>query len=59
MQTLLPEGLFRLMMVGEIPTIENVRWLSAEWRKGSEELVLSSDALPKKNFSETQFSILF
>ncbi|HRO72645.1 MAG TPA: citrate/2-methylcitrate synthase, partial [Saprospiraceae bacterium] len=29
----LPEGLFWLMMTGEIPTEENVRWLSGEWAK--------------------------
>lgn len=30
-----PEGLFWLMMVGEIPTAEQVDWLSAEWRRRS------------------------
>lgn len=29
----LPEGLFWLMLVGELPTQEEVDWLSEEWRK--------------------------
>ncbi|MBK9737297.1 MAG: citrate (Si)-synthase, eukaryotic [Saprospiraceae bacterium] len=56
----LPEGLFWLMMVGEIPTIENVRWLSAEWQKRSsvEKHVFDTlDALPKSTHPMTQFSI--
>jgi len=31
----LPEGLFWLMLVNEIPSKEEVDWLSAEWRKRS------------------------
>lgn len=31
----LPEGLFWLMLVGEIPTADEVAWLSAEWRRRS------------------------
>ena len=31
----LPEGLFWLMLVGEIPTKEQVNWLSDEWEKRS------------------------
>lgn len=29
----LPEGLFWLMLTGEMPTAEDVDWLSSEWRK--------------------------
>ncbi len=29
----MPEGLFWLMLVGEIPTQEEVQWLSDEWKK--------------------------
>ncbi|HFA52060.1 MAG TPA: citrate (Si)-synthase [Bacteroidetes bacterium] len=32
----LPEGLFWLMMSGSIPTDEEVKWLSKEWRRRSE-----------------------
>ncbi len=32
----LPEGLFWLMLVGEIPSQEQVDWLSAQWRARSE-----------------------
>ncbi len=32
----LPEGLFWLMLVGEIPTDEDVAWLSKEWAKRGE-----------------------
>ncbi|MBK7340131.1 MAG: citrate (Si)-synthase [Saprospiraceae bacterium] len=31
----LPEGLFWLMIAGEIPTEEDVRWLSQEWQRRS------------------------
>ena len=56
----LPEGLFWLMLVGEIPTVENVRWLSSEWQKRSsvEKHVFDTlDALPKNTHPMTQFSI--
>jgi len=29
----LPEGLFWLMLTGELPTLDDVRWLSDEWEK--------------------------
>lgn len=32
----LPEGLFWLMLVDEVPTMEDVNWLSDEWEKRSE-----------------------
>ena len=31
----LPEGLFWLMLVGEIPTDEEVKWLSDQWKSRS------------------------
>ncbi len=56
----LPEGLFWLMMTGELPTEENVRWLSAEWAKRSEVATHVFDtlkALPEGTHPMTQFSI--
>ncbi|MCZ2101588.1 MAG: citrate (Si)-synthase [Chitinophagales bacterium] len=56
----LPEGLFWLMMTGEIPTEENVRWLSAEWFRRSEVPSYVYDTLrnlPKDTHPMTQFSI--
>ncbi len=31
----LPEGLFWLMLTGDVPTDENVKWLSGEWQRRS------------------------
>jgi citrate synthase len=56
----LPEGLFWLMMTGELPTTDEVRWLSAEWsrRSGVAEHVFDTiKALPKDTHPMTQFSI--
>lgn len=56
----LPEGLFWLMMTGEIPTKENVNWLSKEWFKRSEIPQYVYDtlrALPKGTHPMTQFSV--
>ncbi len=56
----LPEGLFWLMMTGEIPTEENVRWLSGEWAKRSNVAPHVFDtlrALPAGTHPMTQFSI--
>jgi len=56
----LPEGLFWLMMVGEIPTSENVNWLSAEWRKRGQvekHVYAVLEALPLDTHPMTQFSI--
>jgi citrate synthase len=56
----LPEGLFWLMMVGEIPTTEEVRWLSAEWsRRGNvpQHVFDTLEALPADTHPMTQFSI--
>jgi len=56
----LPEGIFWLMLVDEVPTEENVRWLSNEWHKRSElpahtKAVL--EALPHDTHPMSQFSI--
>jgi citrate synthase len=56
----LPEGLFWLMMVGEIPTEEDVRWLSAEWNRRGEvpsHVYASLESLPADTHPMTQFSI--
>lgn len=56
----LPEGLFWLMMVGELPTEEEVRWLSKEWQKRStvsEDVFTVIDSLPTDTHPMTQFSI--
>ena len=56
----LPEGLFWLMMTGDIPKEENVRWLSAEWFRRSDVPQYVFDALrslPKGTHPMTQFSV--
>ena len=56
----LPEGLFWLMMVGEMPTIEDVRWLSAEWsRRGDvpKHVFDTLEALPPDTHPMTQFVV--
>jgi len=56
----LPEGLFWLMLVDEIPTTEQVNWLSQEWRKRehvSKEVLGVLDALPIETHPMTQFSM--
>ena len=56
----LPEGLFWLMMVGEIPTKEQVKWLTDNWvrRANVPEYVFKAiDALPVDTHPMTQFVI--
>jgi len=56
----LPEGLFWLMLVGEIPTVEEVKWLSAEWSRRSDvpqHVFDTLEALPIDTHPMTQFSI--
>ncbi len=56
----LPEGLFWLMMVGELPTEEEVRWLSKEWEKRGkvpQSVYDTLDSLPVSTHPMTQFSI--
>ncbi len=56
----LPEGLFWLMLVDEIPTQEQVKWLSDQWkyRANVPEYVFKTlDTLPEDTHPMTQFSI--
>lgn len=53
-----PEGLFWLMMVGEIPTAEQVEWLSGEWRSRSavpDHVFRMLDSLPVDTHPMAQF----
>ena len=55
----LPEGLFWLMLVGELPTKEDVDWLSDEWEKRAEvpaHTYAVLDALPDHTHPMSQFS---
>ena len=54
----LPEGLFWLMLVGEVPTEEEVEWLTKEWSKRSElpaHTVELLNNLPNTTHPMTQF----
>ncbi|MEO1517923.1 MAG: citrate (Si)-synthase [Bacteroidota bacterium] len=56
----LPEGLFWLMLVGEIPTDEEVKWLTQQWKDRSEvpaHVFEVLDSLPTTTHPMTQFSI--
>ena len=56
----LPEGLFWLMLVGEIPTEEQVKWVTDNWvhRSNVPDYVFRAiDALPVDTHPMTQFSI--
>lgn len=56
----LPEALFWLMLVGEIPTDEETTWLSNEWRKRAnvpEHTFKVIEALPEDTHPMTQFTI--
>jgi citrate synthase len=55
----LPEGLFWLMLTGELPTAEDVKWLSDEWeRRGAvpQHTFDMLDALPDDTHPMVQFS---
>lgn len=55
-----PEGLFWLMLVGEIPTEEQADWLSKEWAKRSnvaDDVFQTLDSLPADTHPMTQFVI--
>jgi citrate synthase len=55
-----PEGLFWLMLVGEIPTAENVEWVSEQWRKRSEvpeHVFKALDSLPTDAHPMMQFTM--
>lgn len=56
----LPEGIFWLMLTGEIPTDAQVQWLSDEWERRAvipKAMTLALDALPVDVHPMTQFSI--
>ncbi len=56
----MPEGLFWLMLVGEVPTDDDVQWLADEWeRRGSipEHTLQAINHLPNDMHPMTQFSI--
>ncbi len=56
----LPEGLFWLMLVGEIPTKDQVQWLSDQWISRSnvpEHTFDVLDSLPKDTHPMTQFTV--
>ncbi|MEP7322513.1 MAG: citrate (Si)-synthase [Saprospiraceae bacterium] len=56
----LPEGVFWLMLTGEIPTQSQVNWLSDEWERRStipDTMYKVLDALPVSVHPMTQFSI--
>lgn len=55
----LPEGLFYLMLIGEIPSLEDVQNLSKEWATRShvpQHVFDVIDAMPKNSKPMTQFS---
>ncbi len=56
----LPEGLFWLMLVGEIPTKEQVKWLTENWVRRAnvpEHVFRTIDALPLDTHPMTQLSV--
>ena len=56
----MPEGLFWLMLVGEIPTQEEVQWLSDEWKKRAvvpQHVLDTLNGLPPDTHPMTQFTI--
>lgn len=56
----LPEGLFWLMLVGEIPTKEQVKWLTENWNRRAnvpEHVFRAIDSLPIDTHPMTQLSI--
>lgn len=56
----LPEGLFWLMLVGEIPTDEDVKWLSEQWKNRAnipDHTFKVIDALPANTHPMTQLTV--
>lgn len=56
----LPEGLFWLMLVGEVPSKEDVKWLTDSWTRRANvppHVFSAIDALPADMHPMTQFSI--
>lgn len=56
----LPEGIFYLMLIGELPTEEDVQFISAEWQRRSnvpEHVFAMLNGLPLDTHPMTQFSM--
>ncbi|HEV2352856.1 MAG TPA: citrate (Si)-synthase, eukaryotic [Puia sp.] len=56
----LPEGLFHLMLLGELPTEEDVREMTANWQRRSHvpnHVFAAIEALPKDSHPMTQFVV--
>ncbi len=56
----LPEGLFHLMLTGEVPTDEEVSWLSQEWQRRAEVPATTFkilDSMPTETHPMIQFII--
>lgn len=56
----LPEGLFWLMLVGEIPSYDQVKWLTENWVRRAnvpDHAFRAIDALPAETHPMTQFSV--
>ncbi len=56
----LPEGLFWLMLVGEIPNYDQVKWLTENWVRRAnvpDHAFRAIDALPPETHPMTQFSV--
>jgi citrate synthase len=55
-----PEGLFWLMLTDEIPTVEQVEWLTLQWTHRSnvpDHVFRTLDALPETTHPMTQFTV--
>ncbi|MEA2005095.1 MAG: citrate (Si)-synthase, eukaryotic [Acidobacteriota bacterium] len=56
----LPEGIFYLLLTGELPTGDDVKEITKEWQKRSalpEHLINTLKAIPKETHPMTQFSM--
>ncbi len=56
----LPEGLFHLMLTGEVPTDEEVKWITGEWQRRADvpkHVFAALETLPKDAHPMTQFSM--
>ena len=56
----LPEGLFWLMLTGEVPTEDQARWLTDKWRSRShvpQHVFDTIDALPREAHPMTQLTV--
>ena len=58
-EQVLPEGIFYLMLIGELPSEEDVLMISEEWRKRAQvphNVFATIDSFPKDSHPMTQFS---